>query len=314
MNGAQVVNESPVVSEVAQAAVVVAVDLVALDLAEAAGGPGGQPPVRTGNAEVEVVEVLKGRVAAAAGDRVTVPVEVRVNADLWGTARAGERYVAFCDAASTDLRVLLTPAHCHRLAPDAFRVGAPPPGVLEDVRLVRSAQRRHLTADRLIGEAAARRASAGPTYARYVWSATRTALRIGPARFDRIMTLAEDPATRREAQEAYLTAAYEDLTMTGAFDDGHRARLVRAMLRSSLDPRLADLRGQLLGVQVPNLVTAALPAPLTPAQVFDAAPGDTEPEPHGEALRAAVLAELEDPRDPATTSPALVAWLTGREG
>ena len=282
---------APVTSEVLAAAVIVVVEVVSADLG---------PDVRAGSTtrhgpiEVEVEEVLKGRITAAPGERLGIEVDVRADVGIWSarTARAGLRLVAFCDGGSTDLRVLLESDLRALVAAD---------DVLDDVRRVRSVQGRHLTADKLLLEAEQEREVAGATFARYVWVAAREALRTSAERFDRLMRVAEDDRTRVDAQEAYLLAAYEDITFTGEFPTAHRARLVRAMVASALDPRLGELRGLLLGTYVPNLVSAALPDPLAPDDVF----GDAA----GAALRAAVVTELDDPRDPATTSPALSAWL-----
>jgi hypothetical protein len=315
MNETPDLTPTPVPCEVLRAAVVVALDVVTVTLGEPVQDQGVGPGLRSGSIELTVVEVVKGRVSASAGDHVTVAVAVRSNADLWGMARAGDRYVAYCDGGSTDLAVLLTPDHCSELADD--RDGS----VLDDVRLVRALQRRHLTADRLLGEAELRRATAGPSFARYVWVAAREALRTRERTFERLMAVAEDPDTRVDAQEAYLLAAYEDLTFTGAFAVSARVRLVRAMVRSALDPRLGDLRSRLLGVYVPNLVRAPLPEPLRPDEVFgpgaaarpgtpaEAAETDSPTEAPAADLLPALREELEDPRDPATISPALLAWL-----
>jgi len=301
---------SPVTSEVTEAAVVVAVEVVAVRLGPPEPDPRDGAPLRLGTVEVEVMEVLKGRVDASAGDRVDVPVAIRSGADLWADAAPGRRYVAFCDAGPHDPAVLLAAGRCRQLAGG---------DVVDDVRAVRAAQRRHPTTDRLLAEAWERRAGAGEVWARYVWSAAREALRTHAGRLDRLLATAEDPATRFDAQRAYLVAAYEDMTVTGQFPAPARARLVRAMLRSALDPRLRDLRPTLLGTWAPNLVGAPLPLPLTPDDVFGPqgaadgpGAGDAEPAPRGAALRDAVAAELADPRDPATTSPALLAWLQGR--
>lgn len=290
---------TPVVSELLAAAVVVVVGVVAADLAPGQLTASGQSH---GTVEVEVEEVVKGRLAVGTGDRVVVPVTVQREIGLWSarTARPGVRLVAFCDGTSTDLRALLTSEHCMRLAlADS---------ALDDVHLARSVQRRSPTADRLLHEAEQRRATAGGVFARYLWVAAREALRTSADRFDRLMRVAEDRGTRVEAQEAYLVSAYEDLTFTGEFPDTHRARLARAMLRSALDPRLGELRGILLGTYLPNVLTAPLPAPLVPDDVFAAGP-DLPAGADGAALRDQLRAELDDRRDPATTSPALVAWL-----
>ncbi|GAA1733614.1 hypothetical protein GCM10009809_31240 [Isoptericola hypogeus] len=287
---------SPVTSVVLTAPVILVVDVAEVRVGSPAPDPADGRPVRTGAVRVEVVEVLKGAVAAEPGARVDVPVVLRSAADPWGTAAAGERLVAFCDGVSRDPAELLAAEHCLALVPDA------PAAVADDVRLALSLVARHLLSDELLAEAGRVRADAGRDAAQVVYVLVREAVRTDPDRFDRLLAVAADPGTRVEAQEAYLVAAYEDATFTGAFSTRQRAALVRAMLSSALDPRLGDLRERLLGVYVPNLVRAPQPAPPAPGDVFG---------PEHAGLRAAVAAELADPRDPATTSPELAAWLAG---
>lgn len=279
---------SPVVSEIFTTAVVVLVEVVSSDLAPATRRVG--PAERSGTVQVEVVEVVIGTPGTEAGQRLRVPVTVGGVAGLWSAhwLTAGTRLVAFCDAGTTSETVLAA-EHCARLRPAGE--------VLDDVRLVARLRRRHPTADQLLAAAEQHRGDAGDVFARYVWVAAREALRTGGERFDRLMRVAEDPDTRAEAQEAYLVCAYEDITFTETFPAEHRARLARAMLRSSLDERLGARRHDLLAVYLPNLLS--VPEPLTADAVLD-------PDP---ALRDRVRAELADPRDPMTTSPALRAWL-----
>jgi hypothetical protein len=301
-----------VTSEIFTAALVVQVVVERADLGDPVVEPGTGLLRREGVVAVRLADVLKGRLAESVGDLVEVPVVVR-RADglrmrdtygLWSLLPLdpGTRLVAFCDGRTRSLAAALTDEHCDRLT-----LSGP---VLGDLRLALDLQRRHLPADRLLREAERHRGTGGALFARYVWVAAREALRASPERFDRLMTLAEHPGTRVEAQEAYLLSAYEDLTFTGEFPAAHRARLVRAMLRTALDPRVGELRGLLLQTYVPNLVTAPLPEPLSPGAVFDAtAPDPDATNPDATTLRDRVQAELADPRDPVTTSPRLTAWL-----
>jgi len=306
-----------VTSEVLDAATIVQVVVDDAALGAWTAEPGTGSERRTGTVTVRLADVLKGRITEPVGTSVTIDVVLRRT----GGARLGDvegawshvptdpgaRLVAFCDAGTRTLAVALTEEHCQRLI-----VSGP---VLADLRLAIALQRRSPTADRLLAEAERQRGDGGAVFARYVWVAAREALRASLDRFDRLMTVAEDPATRVEAQETYLVSAYEDITFTAAYPAEHRARLARAMLASTLDPRLGELRATLLGVYVPNLLATAGPGPLTADDVFGAAPGRAsaagavaEPAPD---LRDALRVELDDPRDPATTSPALLAWLDG---
>ncbi|WP_324651566.1 hypothetical protein [Georgenia sp. H159] len=253
---------------------------------------------RTGTVTLRLADVLAGDVTDPVGTVVTVPVlllspQGARPSDVHGLwahlpADAGARLVAFSDP-TPDLTAALTEPLCHRLTPSG--------PVLADLRLALRLKAAHPTADRLLAAAEQHRADAGGVFARYVWVAAREALRTDAGRFDRLMSVADDPATRAEAQLAYLVSAYEDVTFSEAFPDGHRARLARAMLRSALDERLATRRHDLLAVYLPNLLS--VPEPLPADDVLGPDPG----------LRDAVRAELADPRDPTTTSPALRAWL-----
>jgi hypothetical protein len=300
-----------VTSEVYDSALIVHILIETVDLGDPRPEPGTTWLRREGTVGVRLADVLKGSVSESVGDVVEVPAVVRVvdgfrMRDVWGLwsllpLDPGASLVAFCDGTTSSLAQALTDEHCQLLTP------AGP--VLGDLRLARGLQRRHPTADMLLTEAERQRAEAGALFARYVWVSARTALRASLVRFDRLMAVAEDAGTRLAAQEAYLVAVYEDVTFTGEFTDGHRARLARAMMRSALDPRLGELRSRLLKTYLPNLVTAPLPNPLPPEAVFPSEVSDAQGE-EAAALRDAVLTELNDPRDPATTSPALRAWLT----
>jgi hypothetical protein len=101
-----------------------------------------------------------------------------------------------------------------------------------------------------------------------LWVNVRTALVASPDRFAALMRIAEDPATVTSAQEAYLSAAYEDATVTEEWPTGSRARLARAMMRAALHPADAELREPVLGVYLPNLLRAPAPEPLAAREVL----------------------------------------------
>lgn len=256
---------------------------------------------RTGTLTVRLADVLRGTLAEAPGDVVTVTAVQRRHTGgrpvgglgPWAAAPTdpGAALVAFADGAATTLAAALDEAHCRRVV-----LSGP---LLADLRLATGLLRAGATADTLLAAAERHRGDGGALFAVFVWVAAREALRASLDRFDRLMTVAEDPDTRVEAQEAYLKAAHQDMTFTGAFSAGHRARLARAMLRSALDPRLGTRRRHLLDVYLPTLVGLAAEETLPVADVLA---GDT-------ALGEQVRAELDDPRDPTTTSPALRAWL-----
>lgn len=292
-----------VTSELLDAGLVVAVEVVDVRLGDTEDD--GSRVVRRGTVTVRVVEVVKGRSLTPVGETADVDIEVRTSSGtrvpggwfgIWSAVplEPGVVLVAFCDAGSADLAVALTDEHCTQLVPDGPR--------LDDVRLAQAVQRRSPTVDRLLDEAWRRRGEAGPVFARYVWIAVREAVVADAARFGRLMDVATDGGTRADAQEQYLVCAYEDATFSSAFPAERRAALARGMAAAALDPRLGELREHLLSTYLPNLVGAPAPEPLTPAAVFA----------DDEHLRDVLAAEVADPADPATSSPALSAWL--REG
>jgi hypothetical protein len=263
-------SQTPVVSEVASAGLIVhlRVESDRLGPWRPAGAHGRRE--RRGTLGLQVVEVLKGRLDATAGDVVDVPVVTRGSASgvvldrlpIWAhiSTAPGSELVAFCDGATTDLAGQLTEEHCDQLVPAAT--------VLDDLHLALGLQARHLTTAALLAEAGRLRAEGGPLFARWIWVTLRDALVASPERFGELMRIAEDPATRTDAQDAYLRAAYEDATVTMEHSREQRARLARAMLRAALDPANEPLRDPLVGTFIPNLVGAEVPEPLAAAEVF----------------------------------------------
>lgn len=257
---------------------------------------------RTGTLQVEVLEVLKGQVAAAPGDTVEVDITERGTGSprvmdyygIWAevSTSPGTELVAFCDGSSGDLQAVLTDEHCEHLMSAE--------SALEDVRLAMRLEKRRLTTDEVLAEAARVRSTSGELFARYVWARTRNAVVGSTDRFDALLRIAEDPGTRTAARETYLTAAYEDATFTEEAGTQQRARLARSMFRAALDPGTGELRDVLLTAFIPNLVEVGTPERMTAGLVF----GD-EPD-----LEARVLADADDARTSAYPG-ALRTWLTG---
>ena len=225
---------------------------------------------RTGALGIRVGEVLKGTLDEPAGAVVQLAATERGTASrrvsdyygIWAhvSTAPGTELVAFCDGATTDVATQLTDEHCSQLLPaDA---------VLSDLRAALGLQRRHLPAGELLAEAGRLRGECGPPFVRFVWVNVRNAVVSSADRFNELMRIAEDPATRTDAQDAYLLAGYEDATVTMEWPRAQRARLVRAMFRTALDPGGSALRDQLMGTYIPNLVGAQVPDRLSPAEVF----------------------------------------------
>jgi len=292
--------ETPVISEILDAGLIVHIRVVSEELGPWEPEEGGMQQ-RSGRLAVEVVEILKGRLSVVAGDLVALNVVERGSAggriaDYYGiwahvSTTPGSELVAFCDSASDDLRVALTDEHCDELVPAEL--------VLPDLRLAMTLDAENLTPDALLAEAARHRTEGGALFARYIWAKTRNAVVGSMDRFNALMQIAEDPRTRTEAQEAYLLAAYEDATFTEELAKAQRARLARSMFRTALEDDSAELREQLLDTFIPNLVEAEAPERLSASEVF------TDETDLGERVRA-------DATDPQTStySESLEAWLS----
>lgn len=302
-----------VVSEVQQSPTIAAVVVESSAPGAWQVEPGSGLLVSRGTVSVRLAEVLKGRIDDKPGEVVDVAVAVRRSQQsrpsdrqgMWSQVPVdeGARLVAFADAGTRGLGALLTDAHLLQLTTSGPVIG--------DVRTAVAWQRRHLTVDRVLALADDAAATTGAVLARWVWVATRAATAGSPERFARLMAVAEDLRTRIDGQEAYLTSAYEDLTFSEAFGPQQRARLVQALTRTALDPRVGELRATVIGVWLPNLVRSAVPEPIGPDEAFSPGGGSASGGQDPAALRDALRAELADPRDPVTTSATLLAWLDG---
>jgi hypothetical protein len=262
--------ETPVISEVAEAGLLVHVRVLSEHLGDWQPEPGGGLQQRTGTLGVEVIEVLAGQLDSAPGDTVELDIVERGT----GTARVADYYgiwahvptapgtelVGFCDGTTTDLAEQLADEHCQRLLEATT--------VLEELHLALGLDVRRSTADQLIEEAGRLRARGGALFARYVWVNVRNAVVESADRFDALMRIAEDPQTTTAAQETYLMAAYEDATFTESWPSELRIRLARAMFRAALDPATPELRDPVLGTLIPNLIEAAVPETLSAHEVF----------------------------------------------
>ncbi|WP_020392168.1 hypothetical protein [Kribbella catacumbae] len=263
-------SQTPVISEIAAAGLIVYVRVESRQFGSWQPGADGLLE-RTGTLDLRLLEVLQGRLTDPVGEVVQIAVAERGGEDtvldyygLWSqvSTEAGSELAGLCDGSTQDLASQLTEEHCSSLQPAA--------SVLPDLRLALELRARHLTADQILAEAGRLRAEGGARFARFVWVQVREAVVSAPDRFDVLMRIAEDPATRTDAQDAYLRAAYEDDSVTESLDTGQRARLARAMFRTALDPAQRELREHLLTTFLPNLVEA--PQPLSSTEVFDERP------------------------------------------
>lgn len=292
--------ETPVISEVLAAGLIVHIRVMSEQLAPWEPEDGGMVR-RSGRLAVQVVEILKGRPSASAGDSVELDIVERGSASgrvsdyygIWAhvSTTPGTELVAFCDGASDDLREALTDEHCDELVPAA--------SVLPDLHLALGLEAEGRTPDALLAAAARHQTEGGAMFARYIWARTRNAVVGSADRFNALMQIAEDPRTRAEARETYLLSAYEDATFTDELPMAQRARLARSMFRTVLDPDAGDLREELVDTFIPNLVEAEAPEPLSTSDVF----GDQAD------LAERVLADAADP-DTSEYGESLQTWLS----
>jgi len=145
--------ETPVVSEILQAGLIVHVRIAAEDLSSWEAEDVGYQR-RGGTLTVQVVDVLKGRLDVASGATVDLEINERGSASglvfdfygIWAHVPTvpGTELVAFCDGTGTDLAEQLTDEHCEQLVEAAT--------VLEDLHLALGLDTQRLTADQLIEE------------------------------------------------------------------------------------------------------------------------------------------------------------------
>jgi hypothetical protein len=200
-------------------------------------------------------QILKGRIDQICGESTTICVQQRgtgsrrVSDDygVWSKVelQRGQRLVAFCSSASSDLADLLQPPHCLHLA------GV---DVLPDLHTCLDLEGRQLPPAELVTRLSPLLAWRSGVLARYLWACTGQAALADLSVFELHMQIVERPNTSAEAREVLTTAAYEELSMRETSPCGQMKRLTRAMFVMLTVPEAHTMHENLARVYLPNLI------------------------------------------------------------
>jgi hypothetical protein len=173
--------------------------------------------------------------------------------------------------------------------------------VLPGLRIVADAESGQLDLRQALALAARHTSELDPTFAEFLWA------RYGPGAigsrpdFDVLVDFAERPELAIATRQALLKGAYDFVGLHGDAMPRRAQRLALAMFRTLLMPEAADLRENLVGTYLPNLLGITSEMPPQPANaVFEG----------HEATRKAAESLLR--QQAFDDSGPLVAWLEGR--
>lgn len=286
-------------SEVIDASAILWLNIVGSQL-----GPWGpvsnQPEARRARLRLQLVEILKGRVDLAPGQTFDLEVNQYRTDDLgdymglWSHAPVtqGTELVAFIEGAATGPHEMLTDEHC-RILVEARQV-------LDDTRAAIVIDNRKPDPNTILTAASNSVERFGAVFARYVWAKIKDSVMSSQSMLDSYLRLVENPKTRIEARDAYLTALYEDLGMMSRPPRESEIKLAQSMCRLLLLPEAEALQPTIAGVLLPNLVRADAKKPkYTAAEILGPARLDR-------ARISAVAASLIEQEERART---LLTWL-----
>jgi hypothetical protein len=175
--------------------------------------------------------------------------------------QAGTALVVFAN--SDDLRAerILTEPACTRVVP------AEP--VLAGLRIAAKAEAGDLPLDRALALAVPDIARLDPTFADFLWGKYGEGAVASQSDFDLLADFAERKGFEVRTRQALLMGGYNLVKLYGDATPGRAQRLALAMCRVVLMPDAADLRENLIGTYLPNLlgIASGLP-PQTASMVF----------------------------------------------
>jgi hypothetical protein len=241
------------------------------------GVPKGQVDQREG-AEVHV-EALQRRLGFGWGPMPGVWSNV--------TVESGMQLVAFAVATSSNAAVLLTdPAAVEVLTTEEAQA---------DVTLAARTSSQPLSA--VLAAARPQAPTLRHLFADYLWASYRAAAMKDFSTFEAIVTAMEWPDLNTVARATLLMSIPDDVLAVEPVATQYIDRLAASMVRILLLPQAKELRENILGTFLPNLVDADDPASRPPARVFAAYPAERE------SLRKLAAAPGQDAQ-----AAALFAW------
>jgi hypothetical protein len=254
-------------SEVADAAAIFRLRIDAVSLGAWANAPEGGR-MRTGRLRLTLAEVLKGRLGQNPGEAFEMEITQRGGAILqdpgvWTPVELapGSELVAFTRGESSDVKGLLTDENCIRLAPARE--------VLDDTRAAMLIENRNPPPEMVLTAAAGSAERFGGVFARYVWTRIKNFVLGSQTSLDSYLRLVENPKTRPDARDVYLSNLYEDLGMISRPPRESEIKLAQTMLRLLVLPEAAPLYPA-IGVYLPNLLRLDAKTPkYTAAEVLN---------------------------------------------
>jgi hypothetical protein len=247
------------VSETSGSEIVDASAIFLLRVDKADFGPWRRPSeggeVRTAKLRFILVDVLKGQLAQTPGQAFDLAVLQHGGSQLqypglWSIVKLdpGTELVAYTNGPLTDAGLLLTDQHCVRLA-EARKV-------LDDTRAAMLVEKRTMAPGELLTATANHTERFGDTFARFLWSRIKDSVLASQPMLDSYLRLVENPTTRPDARDVYLSGLYEDVGMMSRPARETEIKLAQSMCRLLLLDEAAALRPTIAGIYLPNLVRA----------------------------------------------------------
>jgi hypothetical protein len=218
---------------------------------------------RTVDLTVEVAETLRGKLDSATAGPVHVSITQSDYASelMWqplpgpwpgGDLAPGASLVVFAQSKDARVERLLVEPACTQVGP------AEP--VLTGLRIAAQAEAGNLPLARTLALAARETARLDPTFADFVWGKYGGPAMGSPA-FDLLAEFAERKGLDARTRQALLSGASDAVGFYGDSTPARAQRLALAMCRVLLMDEAADLRENLIGTFLPNLlgITSALP-------------------------------------------------------
>jgi len=265
-------------SEVADASVILLLQVREAHFSPWAPVPGEALSSRTGRLLLAVTGVFKGRVDQALNQPFEIEISQRGQGritDYYGpwthvAVRPAGVLLAFSKGPGTDARVLLGDQHCQVLL-------AATPELIADAREAAQLEARRPSPETVLGAANGEPERHGDLFARFVTSqAARAAVRSQPL-FEAYLRLVENPRTTPPARDVYLTGIYEGLEDLAAPPRPQEILLAQCMFRLLILPAAAELKENIAGVLLPNLLRVETGKPkykaaeILPSPQFDRA-------------------------------------------
>ena len=220
--------------------------------------------VRTVDMTVEVVEILRGKLDSAIAGPVQISIAqsdyagelmMQPRPGPWpsGDLVPGTTLVVFAQSDDARIDRLLGAPACTQVMP------AQP--VLIGLRIAAQAEAGNLPLARTLALAIPETSLLDPAFAEFLWGKYGGAAMASQPEFDLLADFAERKGLDATTRQTLLKGGYDLVRLSGDSTPGRAQRLALAMCRVLLLGEAADLRENLIGTYLPNLlgITSTLP-------------------------------------------------------